>query len=343
MNIMMLEQAASFAPSAKRLSDEDVEDGHTAKRHRMSENGQPLETETCEGAGEDLFRPFPYFFYKDYSTHPDPDSLTPLTAPGRVPNFPAKMHAILSRPDLADVICWMPHGRSWKVLKPRDFEIRILPAYFEHCKFSSFVRQANGWGFRRITEGRDRNSYYHPMFLRGLPHLCKQMKRPGVAQKAPADPEHEPDLYKISEFHPVPQKAHDDSIRLHSTLQGGPKARMSIQSILAQPASLTPRDHEALSSFQKSLGASDVQMMNISESAATPRASNFVVPQGAFSAPLMSSNQALAAANQLAFANHPSPFAAGFVAAAALNEQQLYSMLVAQQYNGAINNTYQFK
>jgi hypothetical protein len=69
----------------------------------------------------------------------------------RVPNFVAKMHAILSRPDLTDVIVWMPHGRSFKILKPRDFEIRVLPVYFDHSKFSSFIRQANGWGFRRIT------------------------------------------------------------------------------------------------------------------------------------------------------------------------------------------------
>jgi hypothetical protein len=85
------------------------------------------------------------------------------------------------------------------VLKPREFEIRVIPTYFEHAKFSSFIRQANGWGFRRVTQGRDRNSYYHELFMRGLPHLCKDMKRPGVAQKQAADPEHEPDFYKIAD------------------------------------------------------------------------------------------------------------------------------------------------
>ncbi len=111
----------------------------------------------------DALQPYPFFYYKDYSTKPDPDSLTPLTPPGRVPNFPAKMHAILARSDLADIITWMPHGRSWKVLKPREFEVRVIPVYFEHAKFSSFIRQANGWGFRRISTGRDRNS--HCLFL----------------------------------------------------------------------------------------------------------------------------------------------------------------------------------
>lgn len=186
-------------------------------------------------------RPHPFYYYKDFSREPDDDPLAPLTPPGRVPNFPAKMHAILSRPDLAEIVSWMPHGRSWRVLKPREFEVRVIPTYFEHSKFSSFIRQANGWGFRRITQGCDRNSYYNELFLRGLPHLCKKMKRPGVAEKAAADPEHEPDFYKISKMFPVPEKAADDeSIMLHCTLQGGPKARMPVYSRPIRRSSAAP-------------------------------------------------------------------------------------------------------
>jgi hypothetical protein len=55
------------------------------------------------------------------------------------------------------------------------------------------------------------------------------MKRPGVNEKKQADPEHEPDFYRISEEHPIPEKAaEDDSLLLNCTLQGGPKARMPI-------------------------------------------------------------------------------------------------------------------
>ena len=72
-------------------------------------------------------KPFPFFHYRDHSQEEDPDPLTPLTFPGRVPNFPAKLHAILSRPDLADVIDWLPHGRSWRILKPREFETKVIP------------------------------------------------------------------------------------------------------------------------------------------------------------------------------------------------------------------------
>ncbi|KAG7374851.1 HSF-type DNA-binding protein [Nitzschia inconspicua] len=154
----------------------------------------------------------PYFYYRDFSTLSDPDPATPITAPGRIPNFPAKMYAILSRKDLADIITWLPHGRSWKVLKPREFEVKVIPTYFEHSKFSSFIRQANGWGFRRIiSKGGDRNSYYHELFLRGRPHLIKLMRRPPPSSKPLADATTEPDFHAISEERPLPDIKEGDA------------------------------------------------------------------------------------------------------------------------------------
>lgn len=149
----------------------------------------------------------PYFYYKDYSHVKDPDPNTPVTAPGRIPNFPAKMFAILSRPELAHIVSWMPHGRSWKVHKPREFEVKVIPAYFEHSKFSSFIRQANGWGFRRMNRkgSPDRNSYYHEQFLRGKPYLLKEMKRPLQNMKPLADVNTEPYLERISQENPLPE------------------------------------------------------------------------------------------------------------------------------------------
>ena len=90
---------------------------------------QPLTEHTTASR---VLQPAPFFFYKDFSQEVDPDPLTPLTAPGRVPNFPAKMHAILSRSELKEIVGWLPHGRSWRILKPREFEIKVLPKYFEH-------------------------------------------------------------------------------------------------------------------------------------------------------------------------------------------------------------------
>jgi hypothetical protein len=72
-----------------------------------------------------------------------------------------KLHMMLSTPEFAHIITWLPHGRSWRILKQHEFEEQIIPRFFRHGRYSSFARQVNGWGFRRITQGDDWNSYYH--------------------------------------------------------------------------------------------------------------------------------------------------------------------------------------
>jgi hypothetical protein len=68
----------------------------------------------------------------------------------------------------------------------------------------------NGWGFRRISSGPDYNSYYHELFLRGIPHLSHRMKRISTKEtkkNEPANSDGEqsvPDFYAISSEHPVP-------------------------------------------------------------------------------------------------------------------------------------------
>lgn len=113
-------------------------------------------------------------------------------------NFPCKLHKILSTPEFSDIICWLPHGRSWRVQQRPRFEKEVLPLFFQHGKYSSFARQINGWGFRRISTGRDFNSFYHELFLRDAPNLCLQMKRPSsaeLARRKKKDPDSPPNFY----------------------------------------------------------------------------------------------------------------------------------------------------
>jgi hypothetical protein len=68
-----------------------------------------------------ILNPAPYFYYVDHSRDIDDDPLSPLSPALSVPNFVIKLHAILIREDLSDVIAWMPHGRSWKILNQVKF------------------------------------------------------------------------------------------------------------------------------------------------------------------------------------------------------------------------------
>ena len=73
----------------------------------------------------------------------------------------------------ADIVSWCPHGRAFIVRKPKQFASKTMRKYFKHTKFTSFQRQLNLYGFRRITKGTDGGAYYHELFLRGRPDLCK--------------------------------------------------------------------------------------------------------------------------------------------------------------------------
>ncbi|KAL9191049.1 hypothetical protein ACHAXT_000755 [Thalassiosira profunda] len=118
--------------------------------------------------------------YVDHSL--DPDDLEVTFAPiHRKPSFPESLVAILSNHELSNVIQWMPHGRSFYIIDPEAFASKVLPVYFRHTKLSSFNRQLNGYGFRkiRLATPSSGKSHYHPLFLRNLPHLVKKLKRIG--------------------------------------------------------------------------------------------------------------------------------------------------------------------
>lgn len=99
------------------------------------------------------------------TSSPPPNEISPgsngADSSIRVQKFPVKLYAILAQKEFHDIITWMPHGRSWKVLKPSLFESMVMPLFFEYSNYHSFNRLVNAWSFRRISSGPDRGSYYH--------------------------------------------------------------------------------------------------------------------------------------------------------------------------------------
>ena len=97
-------------------------------------------------------KPKSLYKYRDFSRypcsppHPTADEQVDHNSPpsstnGNELTFPVKLHKILSDPDNSKCISWLPHGRSWRILKPKEFEKEIVPKHFRHAKYASFMRQ----------------------------------------------------------------------------------------------------------------------------------------------------------------------------------------------------------
>jgi len=117
--------------------------------------------------------------------------------------FPDKVHLMLDEADqqgFTDVLAWQPHGRAFIIHKPYEFVEQILQRYFKQSKLTSFQRQLNIYGFRRITKGPDSGAYYHECFLRGMPGLSVKMTRvkiKGNGCRAAHNPSEEPNFYTM--------------------------------------------------------------------------------------------------------------------------------------------------
>ncbi|CAM8898213.1 unnamed protein product [Rhodiola kirilowii] len=78
-----------------------------------------------------------------------------------LPPFIAKTYEMVDDPSSNSIVSWSLSNRSFIVWKPPEFARDLLPKFFKHNNFSSFIRQLNTYGFKKLTQ----NSGNSPMMI----------------------------------------------------------------------------------------------------------------------------------------------------------------------------------
>jgi hypothetical protein len=91
--------------------------------------------------------------------------------------FLLKLYQILEEDKYKDIIHWGENGKYFEIENVHDFTEKILPQYYNHNNYSSFVRQLNMYDFHKKKTNSEGHAFQHSRFIKGQQELIKTILR----------------------------------------------------------------------------------------------------------------------------------------------------------------------
>ncbi|CAD8102750.1 unnamed protein product [Paramecium sonneborni] len=93
----------------------------------------------------------------------------------QIPSFLLKLYEILESKQTA--IRWNKEGTTFQILDLSQLTEQIMPQYFKHRNYQSFLRQLNMYGFKKLKNKLGKSEFQHQQFKRGLKNNLFKIKR----------------------------------------------------------------------------------------------------------------------------------------------------------------------
>lgn len=81
-----------------------------------------------------------------------------------VPGFVQKTYDIFMSGEHGNCCCWNQQGTSIIIKDIHYFSQYVLPKYFKHSNFQSFVRQLNMYDWHKVVQDPSNGEFKHPYF-----------------------------------------------------------------------------------------------------------------------------------------------------------------------------------